>query len=81
MPKMKTHKGAAKRFKATGSGKLNWQLVRCDRNGRVVATYGEAQDVTPFFSLGANYRYVWNELDGVEGTSSGFMTRILLMLD
>jgi hypothetical protein len=36
---------------ATGSGVLSWQVVRCDRSGRVVATYGEAQDVMPFFAL------------------------------
>jgi hypothetical protein len=31
-------------------------------------------------SLGVKYRYIWNELDGIEGTSSGFMSRILLIL-
>lgn len=46
-----------------------------------IASLGLNWWLTPFFSLGANYRYIWNELDGVEGTSSGFMTRILLMLD
>jgi phosphate-selective porin OprO/OprP len=37
--------------------------------------------LTPFFSLGANYRYVWNELDDIDGNSGGFMTRILLILE
>ena len=37
--------------------------------------------LTPFFSLGVNYRYIWNNQDGLDGTSSGFTTRILLMLD
>jgi phosphate-selective porin OprO/OprP len=46
-----------------------------------IASLGLNWWLTPFFSLGANYRYIWNELDGVEGTSSGLMTRILLMLD
>ena len=46
-----------------------------------IASLGLNWWLTPFFSLGANYRYIWNELDGAEGTSSGFMTRILLMLD
>ena len=34
MPKMKTHRGAAKRFKKTGSGKL----VRRQRNKRHILT-------------------------------------------
>ncbi len=46
-----------------------------------IASLGLNWWLTPFFSLGANYRYIWNDLDGIEGTSSGFMTRILLMLD
>jgi len=46
-----------------------------------IASLGLNWWLTPFFSLGANYRYIWNELDGVKGTSSGFTTRILLMLD
>jgi len=46
-----------------------------------IASLGLNWWLTPFFSLGANYRYIWNELDGVQGTSSGLMTRILLMLD
>ena len=37
--------------------------------------------LTPFFSLGVNYRYIWNTQDELDGTSSGFTTRILLMLD
>jgi phosphate-selective porin OprO/OprP len=37
--------------------------------------------LTPFFSLGVNYRYIWNHQDGLDGTSSGINTRILLMLD
>ena len=37
--------------------------------------------LTPFFSLGVNYRYIWNSQDELDGVSSGFTTRILLMLD
>jgi phosphate-selective porin OprO/OprP len=37
--------------------------------------------LTPFFSLGVNYRYIWNSQNELDGTSSGFTTRILLMLD
>jgi phosphate-selective porin OprO/OprP len=37
--------------------------------------------LTPFFSLGVNYRYIWNNQYEIDGTSSGFTTRILLMLD
>jgi phosphate-selective porin OprO/OprP len=46
-----------------------------------IASLGVNWWLTPFFSLGLNYRYIWSELDGLEGTSSGYMTRILLMLD
>ena len=46
-----------------------------------IASLGLNWWLTPAISFGANYRYIWNELDGVEGTSSGFMTRLLLMLD
>jgi len=45
-----------------------------------IASLGLNWWLTPFFSLGANYRYIWNTLDGVEGNSSGFMTRLVLML-
>ena len=37
--------------------------------------------LTPFFSVGMNYRYIWNTRLGVEGTSSGFNTRIILLLE
>lgn len=46
-----------------------------------IASLGVNWWLTPFFSLGLNYRYIWNELDEQNGTSSGLMTRILLMLD
>ena len=37
--------------------------------------------LTPFFSFGVNYRYIWNNQNELDGTSSGFTTRILLILD
>jgi len=46
-----------------------------------IASLGLNWWLTPFFSLGVNYRYIWNTQEGLEGTSSGFMTRILLILD
>jgi phosphate-selective porin OprO/OprP len=46
-----------------------------------IASLGLNWWLTPYFSLGVNYRYIWNTQDGLEGNSSGFMTRILLMLD
>ncbi|UCH46567.1 MAG: hypothetical protein JSU95_10590 [Betaproteobacteria bacterium] len=46
-----------------------------------VASLGLNWWLTPAFSFGGNYRYIWNELNGVAGTSSGFDLRLLLMLD
>jgi phosphate-selective porin OprO/OprP len=46
-----------------------------------IASLGLNWWLTPYFSLGVNYRYIWNTQEGLEGNSSGFMTRILLMLD
>jgi phosphate-selective porin OprO/OprP len=46
-----------------------------------IASLGLNWWLTPFFSLGVNYRYIWNNLYELDGTSSGFNTRILLMLD
>jgi len=36
---------------------------------------------TPFFSVNLNYRYIWNERHGLEDTSSGFNSRIILLLE
>ena len=36
--------------------------------------------LNPIFGLNVNYRYIWNELDGIEGTSSGINSRLLLIL-
>jgi hypothetical protein len=37
--------------------------------------------LTPIFSVGMDYRYIWNTRLGVEGTSSGLNTRVLLLLE
>ena len=36
--------------------------------------------LNPIFGVNINYRYIWNELDGNEGTSSGINSRLLLIL-
>lgn len=36
--------------------------------------------LNPIFGVNVNYRYIWNELDGSEGTSSGINSRLLLIL-
>ena len=46
-----------------------------------IASLGLTWWLTPFFGFNANYRYIWNELDGLEGTSSGFNTRLMIMLE
>jgi phosphate-selective porin OprO/OprP len=74
------------------NGKGAWEIAArySDVNltdGRVqggdmqIASLGLNWWLTPFFGLGVNYRYIWNTQDEFEGNSSGFMTRVLLMLD
>ena len=46
-----------------------------------IASLGLNWWLTPFFSLGVNYRYIWNEQYDLDGKSSGLTTRILVMLD
>ena len=46
-----------------------------------IASLGVSWWLTPFFSVGMNYRYIWNTRLGVEGTSSGFNGRLLLLLE
>jgi phosphate-selective porin OprO/OprP len=46
-----------------------------------IASLGLNWWLTPFFAFGVNYRYIWNTLEGLDGTSSGFAARILLILD
>ncbi len=46
-----------------------------------IASLGLTWWATPFFGFNANYRYLWNELDGVSGRSSGLNMRVMLMLE
>ena len=46
-----------------------------------IASLGVNWWLTPVFSVNANYRYIWNTRFGIEGTSSGFNTRIILLLE
>lgn len=46
-----------------------------------IASLGLNWWLTPFFAVNVNYRYIWNELGGEEGTSSGMNTRIILLLE
>jgi phosphate-selective porin OprO/OprP len=46
-----------------------------------IASLGLTWWATPFFGINVNYRYIWNTLDGVEGTSSGLNTRVMLLLE
>jgi len=45
-----------------------------------IASAGLTWWLNPIFGLSMNYRYIWNTLDGVEGTSSGVSTRLMLIL-
>jgi len=46
-----------------------------------IATLGLNWWLTPFFSVNAGYKYIWNEKDGEKGESSGLMTRLILVLE
>ena len=46
-----------------------------------IASLGVNWWLTPIFSVGMNYRYIWNTRLGVEGTSSGLNSRVLLLLE
>ena len=46
-----------------------------------VASLGLNWWLSPIFSVNANYRYIWNTQLGIEDTSSGFNTRVILMLE
>jgi len=46
-----------------------------------IASLGLNWWATPFFGVNFNYRYIWNERYGLEDTSSGFNSRIILMLE
>ena len=42
----------------TGSGTMSWQLVKCDRTGRVISNHGKPQDFFPFFTLDPQERRI-----------------------
>ena len=46
-----------------------------------IASLGLNWWLTPFFSVGMKYRYIWNTRLGEDGTSSGLNSRILLLLE
>lgn len=46
-----------------------------------IASLGANWWLTPIFSVGLNYRYIWNTRQGVEGTSSGLNARLVLLLE
>jgi len=46
-----------------------------------IASFGVAWWLTPFFSVDLNYRYIWNEIDGLEGKTSGLNSRLVLLLE
>ena len=46
-----------------------------------IASLGVNWWLTPVFSVNANYRYIWNTRLGIEDTSSGFSTRLILLLE
>ncbi len=46
-----------------------------------IASLGVNWWLTPFFSFGVNYRYIWNQQGEHESSSSGVVGRILLMLE
>jgi phosphate-selective porin OprO/OprP len=73
-------------------GKGSWEIAarwsHTDlEDGRVtggemdIASLGLNWWLTPFFGFNANYRYIWNTLDGEEGTSSGLTARLILLLE
>jgi phosphate-selective porin OprO/OprP len=46
-----------------------------------IASLGVSWWLTPFFSVGMDYRYIWNKRLGEDDTSSGLNSRILLLLE
>jgi len=74
------------------NGKGAWELAarwsNVNLNGGLVnggdmdiASLGLNWWATPFFGVNINYRYIWNDRHGLEDTSSGFSSRIILMLE
>jgi len=71
-----------------GTWELNarWSTIDLDegvvRGGKMdIASLGLTWWATTYISVSANYRYIWSVLDGSEGTSSGFNTRLVLALE
>ena len=46
-----------------------------------IASLGVSWWLSPIFSINMNYRYIWNTRLGVEGSRSGFNSRLLLLLE
>jgi phosphate-selective porin OprO/OprP len=46
-----------------------------------IASLGLNWWLSPIFSINANYRQIWNTRVGIEDTSSGFNTRVILLLE
>jgi len=46
-----------------------------------IASLGLTWWLTPFITFSANYRYIWHEREGIEGTAHGFNTRIGVSLE
>ena len=46
-----------------------------------VATLGINWWLTPFFSVNAGYKYIWNDTGGIQAESSGLLTRLVLVLE
>lgn len=46
-----------------------------------IASLGLSWWLTQFFAVDFNYRYIWNTRNGIEDTSSGFNSRIVLLLE
>jgi len=46
-----------------------------------IASLGLNWWLTSFFSVNIGYKYIWNERNGMEGESSGLMTRLILVLE
>jgi phosphate-selective porin OprO/OprP len=46
-----------------------------------IASAGISWWLTPFFNVNLNYRYIWNTRYGVQDSSSGFNSRLVLLLE
>ena len=46
-----------------------------------IASLGLNWWLTPYFSVSLNYRYIWTSRNGIEDSSSGFNSRLVLLLE